>query len=94
MPSKVTQNYFIENGCRGGQKSRSALSRKQAQKMVAVRLARAAYVKYRTHCLWSFRRDLKITLKNAGWVAEQLRKNGNLAVWKIGKRIESLLRDD
>jgi hypothetical protein len=59
--------------------------------MVAVRLARAAFRRYRTLCFWSFAPDLQITQSNAMWVAEQLRRNGNRAAWLAAARIESLL---
>jgi len=92
MLTKATRAYFAEIGRRGGRKSRRSLSREQAQTMVAVRLARAAYTKFRAACFWPYARDLQITAANALWVAEQLRRNGNRAAWQSGIRIQSLLK--
>ena len=92
MLTKATRTYFAEIGRRGGKKSRRALSRKQAQKMVAVRLARSAYRKFGAACFWPYVSNLQITAANADWVAMQLRRNGNLAAWQIALRIQSLLQ--
>jgi len=59
--------------------------------MVAVRLARSAFKKFRAHCFWSFDPDLSITTANASWVADQLRLNGSRAAWRMAHRIQSLL---
>jgi hypothetical protein len=87
--TKATRDYFAKIGRKGGQKSRRALSR--AQRMVAVRLARSAFRRFRVLCFWSYSADLKITAANAAWVAEQLRRNGNRAAWNAAGRIQSLL---
>jgi hypothetical protein len=92
MLTKATRAYFAEIGRRGGRKSRRALSREQAQKMVAVRLARSAYRRFGAACFWPYARDLKVTAANAGWVAEQLRRNGNRAAWRTAIRIQHLLK--
>jgi hypothetical protein len=91
MISNSTRAYFAEIGRKGGLKSRRPLSRAQAQKMVAVRLARFAYHKYGTACFWSYARDLNVTADNACWVAEKLRRNGNRAAWRTAIRIKELL---
>jgi hypothetical protein len=91
MLTKATRDYFAKIGRKGGQKSRRALSRAQARRMVAVRLARSAFRRFRVLCFWSYSADLKITATNAAWVAEQLRRNGNRAAWKAAGRIQSLL---
>jgi len=91
MLSKDTRAYFAEIGRRGGQKSRRTLSRRQAQTMVAVRLARSAYKSFGTRCFWSFSRDVPITAQNVAWVAEQLRRNGGQSAWKAAARIQALL---
>jgi hypothetical protein len=91
MLTKATRLYFAEIGRKGGRKSRRALSPDEARKMVAVRLARAAYRKFATQCFWSYSPELSITAENAAWVAEQLRRNGNREAWLTANRIESLL---
>jgi hypothetical protein len=91
MISKETRAYFAEIGRVGGKKSRRSLSREQAQMMVAVRMARSAYRKFSTRCFWSFSRDLPITAKNAAWVVQQLRRNGDRTAWLTAARIQALL---
>lgn len=91
MLSKATRSYFASIGRKGGQISRRSLSKGQARRMVAVRLARAAYERFRVLCFWSYAPGLKITSANAAWVAEQLRRNGNRAAWQAAGRIQSLL---
>jgi len=91
MLTKATRAYFAKIGRKGGQKSRRALSTAQARQMVAVRLARSAYRRFRTLCFWSYAADLRITSENAAWVTEQLRRNGNRAAWQTAGRIQSLL---
>jgi hypothetical protein len=91
MLTKATRAYFAKIGRKGGKKSRRELSSEQARRMVAVRLARAAFQKFHVHCFWYCARDLKITTANAGWVAEQLRRDGNRAAWKSAGRIQALL---
>lgn len=59
--------------------------------MVAVRLARQAYRQFKAECFWSYRDDLEVTRQNASWIADQLRKNGNRAAWKLAARINKLL---
>jgi hypothetical protein len=92
MLTEAMRAYFAEIGRRGGQKSRRALSREQAQNMVAVRLARSAYRRFGADCFWPYARDLRITTANAPWVAEQLRRNGNRSAWQTAIRIQSLLK--
>jgi len=92
MLSKAIHAYFARIGRTGGRKSRRALTREQAQQMVAVRLARSSYRKFRAFCFWPYRADLQITAANAAWVAEQLRRNGNRSAWQAANRILSLLK--
>jgi hypothetical protein len=94
MLTKATRAYFAKIGRKGGLKSRRALSTAQARQMVAVRLARSAYRRFRALCFWSYDADLRITSENAAWVAEQLRRNGNRAAWQTAGRIQSLLESD
>jgi len=91
MLSDALRAYFAEIGRRGGRKSRRVLAPDQARGMVAVRLARSAFRRYRTECFWPHSRNLRITAANAGWVARQLRRNGNRAAWREAARIEALL---
>lgn len=91
MISEATRAYFAEIGRKGGRKSRRALTPAQARMMVAVRLARAAFRRYRTPCFWSFSPNLPIRSDTVPWVVEQLRKNGNRAAWQLAARIERLL---
>ena len=91
MLTKATRAYFAEIGRRGGRKSRRALSQKQARQMVAIRLARSAYRRFHTQCFWSCLPDLPVTARNAAWVAEQLRRNGNRTAWQAASRIQTLL---
>jgi hypothetical protein len=92
MLTKATRAYFAEIGRRGGIISRRALSREQARCMVAVRLAHSAYKRFRVECFWPYDRNLAVTAANAGWVAEQLRRNGNRAAWQAAIRIQALLK--
>jgi hypothetical protein len=92
MLSKATRAYFAQIGRKGGRKSRRTLTAAQARQMVAVRLARSAYRKFRALCFWSYRSDFEVTAANAAWVAEQLRRNGNRAAWRAASRIQSLLK--
>jgi hypothetical protein len=91
MLTKATRAYFAAIGRKGGRISRRELSRAQARKMVAVRLARSAFQRFRVPCFWSYTGQLKITAANAAWVAEQLRRNGNRAAWKAAAKIQLLL---
>jgi hypothetical protein len=59
--------------------------------MVAVRLARSAWRKFHAQCFWSYQTNLHIAPRNAAWVAEQLRRNGNRAAWQTAIRIQALL---
>ena len=90
MISESMRSYLASIGRKGGLKSRRALSKRQARLMVAIRLARRAYRDFRILCFWSYA-DLKVTPTNVAWIAEQLRKNGNMAAWKTAARIQSLL---
>ncbi len=59
--------------------------------MVAVRLARQAFHKYRTQCFWSHK-DVTITLANVLWVADQLGRNGDRGAWQQAAKIRALCR--
>ncbi|EIP99832.1 hypothetical protein OpiT1DRAFT_04363 [Opitutaceae bacterium TAV1] len=70
--------------------ARRTLSRAQARRMIAVRLARKAWVDFRTQCFWSYG-ETTITTDNVGWAVEQLRRNGNRNAWQAAARIERFL---
>jgi len=90
MISNELRAYFSRIGQKGGRKSRRTLPSAQARAMVAVRLARAAFRQFRTQCFWSYR-DIEISIENAGWVAAQLRRNGDRNAWRAAARIQFLL---
>lgn len=78
---RSTRNYLSDIGRRGGTKSRRTLDSSTARDMVRVREARRAFERYHTRCFWSYRKDLKITLGDVEWVAEQLMKHGDREAW-------------
>jgi hypothetical protein len=86
MDEKV-RDYLSRIGRVGGRKSRRALDRETARKMVAVREARRAYRRFHTSCFWSYRPDLEIGMDEVEWVAEQLKKHGNREAWLIGQSL-------
>jgi hypothetical protein len=71
------------------EKSRRTLDPQTARKMVRVREARRAYLRFRTSCFWSYRHDVHIGLEDVEWVADTLMKNGNLEAWKVGRSLKS-----
>ncbi len=38
-------------------------------------------------CFWSYRKDLDIGLADVDWVAETLKKNGDMRAWKAAERL-------
>ncbi len=80
----AVRRYLAEIGARGGHRSRRRLSRVEALNMVRVREARRAYRTFYARCFWSFDKNLKITLHDIDWVAEQLMKNGDRIAWHKG----------
>lgn len=91
MVSTDIRAYLATIGRKGGRKSRRTLSSDQAREMVAARLARRAFRDFHAQCFWSFDRALEIDQRNAGWVADRLRRNGNRAAWKRAAQIQRLL---
>lgn len=79
--------YLAEIGARGGRKSRRTLDPETARTMVRVREARRAFRRFHSTCFWSYRPDLKITVADVHWVAEQLMKHGNREAWRIGAKL-------
>ncbi len=55
--------------------------------MVRVREARRAFREFHAQCFWSYRKDLEIGSEHVDWVAEQLRKNGDMRAWKVAERL-------
>lgn len=82
-----TRKYLAEIGRRGGRKSRRRLDPETARAMVRVREARRAYREFYATCFWSYRADLEIGLNDVEWVAETLRRNGNLKAWQVAGRL-------
>jgi hypothetical protein len=84
---KQTSRYLAQIGARGGRISRRTLDPDTARNMVRVREARRAFARYRAQCFWSFRPDLRITLPDVPWVAEQLMRHGDREAWRVGSRL-------
>ncbi|MCY4574100.1 MAG: hypothetical protein OXF01_15020 [Gemmatimonadetes bacterium] len=81
------RRYLAEIGRRGGRKSRRKLDPETARAMVRVREARRAYREFHAVCFWSYRKDLQIGLADVDWVAETLKKNGDMRAWKAAARL-------
>lgn len=84
---KRTREYLAEIGRRGGKQSRRRLDPEAARAMMRVREARRAFRKFYATCFWSYRPDLEIGLNDVEWVAETLRRNGNLEAWRVASRL-------
>lgn len=80
-------SYLAEIGRRGGRKSRRKLDPETARAMVRVREARRAFRNFHAMCFWSHRRDLEIGREDVDWVAETLRRNGDMRAWKVAERL-------
>ena len=80
-------NYLAEIGRRGGRKSRRSLDPETARAMVRVREARRAYREFHATCFWSYRKDLEIGPGDVEWVAETLKKNGDMRAWRMAGRL-------
>lgn len=78
------RDYLATIGRRGGTRSRRTLDPETARNMVRVREARRAYAR----CFWSYRPDLRITLADVPWVAEQLMKHGDREAWHLAHRLQ------
>jgi len=86
MDDKV-RSYLAAIGKKGGLKSRRVLSSAQAKEMVCVREARRAFRRFQASCFWSYDPDIRITIADVPWVAEQLMRNGNREAWVVGKKL-------
>ncbi len=84
---RTIQRYLAEIGRKGGRKSRRKLDPETARAMVRVREARRAYRRFYAMCFWSYRKDLKIGPDDVEWVAETLKKNGDMRAWKAAGRL-------
>ena len=80
-------SYLAEIGRRGGRKSRRSLDPETARAMVRVREARRAFRKFHSTCFWSYRKDLEIGPADVDWVAETLKKNGDMRAWRMAGRL-------
>lgn len=85
--NKEVRSYLAEIGRRGGRKSRRKLDSETARAMVRVRDARRAFRKFHATCFWSYRKDLEIGLGDVDWVADTLRKNGDMRAWRTAGRL-------
>ena len=86
MNSEV-RRYLAEIGRRGGRRSRRTLDPETARAMVRVREARRAFRKFHSRCFWSYRKDLEIGPADVEWVAETLKKNGDMRAWRTAGRL-------
>ncbi len=82
-----TRDYLSSIGRRGGAKSRRTLDPQTARDMVRIREARRAFGRYYASCFWSYRKDLRITLTDVEWVAEQLMKHGDREAWLTARSL-------
>ena len=55
--------------------------------MVRVREARRAFREFYADCFWFCRKDLVIGPGDVEWVAETLRKNGDMRAWRVAGRL-------
>ena len=84
---RTIHNYLAEIGRKGGRKSRRSLDSETARAMVQVREARRAFRKFHSTCFWSYRKDLEIGLADVDWVAETLKRNGDMRAWRMAGRL-------
>ena len=85
--NNTIHEYLAEIGRRGGRKSRRTLDPETARAMVRVREARRAFRQFHATCFWSYRKDLDIGLTDVDWVADTLRKNGDMRAWRRAGRL-------
>lgn len=83
----AVRKYLSEIGRRGGQASRRKLSSETAREMVRIREARRAYRRFYAECFWWCDPALEIGAGDIEWVAEQLRKHGGGAAWRVGAKL-------
>lgn len=81
------RRYLAEIGRKGGRKSRRSLDPEMARAMVRVREARRAFREFHATCFWPYRKDLEIGPADVEWVAETLKKNGDMRAWRRAGRL-------
>lgn len=81
------RDYLAEIGRRGGKRSRRTLDPETARAMVRVREARRSFRKFYATCFWSYRSELDIGPADVEWVAETLKKNGDMRAWRAARRL-------
>ncbi len=81
------RRYLAEIGRWGGRKSRRTLDPDTARAMVRAREARRAFRESYAMCFWSCRKDLEIGPADVEWVAETLKKNGDMRAWRTAGRL-------
>ncbi len=81
------REFLSRIGRKGGKASRRTLDPEMARRMVLLREARRAFVKFRTQCFWSYRPDYKIGFEDISWVAQQLMKHGGREAWDAGAKL-------
>lgn len=78
---------MAEIGRRGGRKSRRVLPAETARRMVRVREARRAFLRFQVSCFWSFDPEKRIMETDIPWVAERLRRSGGRAAWETAAKL-------
>lgn len=86
LPAEV-RAFLSSIGKKGGQRSRRALSSRQAKEMVQVREARRAFNRYHAQCFWSYDPGMIISIHDVPWIAQTLKKNGNREAWEIAEKL-------
>ncbi len=81
------REFLSRIGRKGGKTSRRSLDPETARRMVILREARRAFVKFRTQCFWSYRPDYPIGYDDIPWVAQQLMKHGGRQAWDAGAKL-------
>ncbi len=85
--SRVVTGFLSEIGKKGGRRSRRVLTPEQAREMVKVREARRAFKRYNALCFWSYDPNLKVSIDDVPWVAENLKRYGNREAWVVAERL-------
>lgn len=81
------RRYLSSIGAKGGRRSRRKLDPETAKKMVQVREAKKAFLKFYSSCFWSSPKDLKITNEDVTWVAERLKTYVGREGWLLGAKL-------
>lgn len=86
MNSEV-KKYLSAIGTKGGRRSRRTLDPETAKRMVLVREAKKAFLKFHPTCFWSSPRDMNISVDDLDWVSERLRTYGGREGWALGAKL-------